>query len=255
MNTFKVQGSGPNKVLLFHGLMGDASTFDSMLSYADVERFQYVVMDCRGYGNSRNCEGAYTIGEIADDGRRLIKYLGWHRYFIGGHSMGSLAAQMIALSVPEQVRGILSIAGMSASGGSRDKARQLALLEASTAIDRRAEMIHAATARQYSKTFSISLADAGRDSILPRAFAAYASSAASTDISAAVDGSRIPFLALVGELDPNNPPEAIRNGSARWYLNTHFQILNAIGHYPMIEAPIRTITALENFMLLDHLQE
>lgn len=255
MNTFKVRGSGANKVLLFHGLMGSASTFDAMLAYADVERFQYVVMDSRGYGNSRQREGAYTLSEVAGDAKRLIDYLGWHSYFIGGHSLGALAAQLVALSSPDHVRGILSIAGMSAAGGSRDESRQQALIEASVGIEKRAKMIHAATGKQYSKVFSSSLALSDRDEILPRAFAGYARSAAEMDISAAVDGSEVPFLALVGELDPSSSPEVAQKGTLRWYRNAQFHILKDVGHYPMIEAPVRSISALERFMTPDHFKE
>ncbi|MFD2272672.1 alpha/beta fold hydrolase [Undibacterium arcticum] len=53
MNTFTTVGVGGTKVLLLPGLFGANEAFDAMLAFADTERFQYVVMDYRGYGRAK----------------------------------------------------------------------------------------------------------------------------------------------------------------------------------------------------------
>lgn len=61
MKSFKLISHGPNKVLLFPGLIGTRDAFDDMLRYADLDTFQYAVAEYRGYGNARAEAGLLTL--------------------------------------------------------------------------------------------------------------------------------------------------------------------------------------------------
>jgi len=247
MNTFKVVGNGNIKVLLLPGLLGTQDAFDAMLAYADFERFQYAVMDYRGYGQSRRRPGLYTLGEIVTDATRMIDYLGWDSFTVAGHSLGALAAQMLALAMPARVSGLVSLAGMSAAGGARDPQRRQMLREAAQDPARRQAIVEAGTSGQYTPGFAAAVVRAGWDAIAPEAFAGYAHSAAETDISAQVKDSALRTLVLVGERDPANSASVARDGTMQWYRQATLEVLAGAGHYPMLEVPARTISAIERF--------
>jgi pimeloyl-ACP methyl ester carboxylesterase len=247
MKPYKVMGWGPVKVLLLPGLMGTRHGFDTMLDYADLECFQYAVPDYRGYGQLQRTAGDYTLDEIAADAASALDQLGWTQAIVGGHSIGALAAQMLALARPQQVRAVVSLAGMSARGSGADEARQQRLRAAARDRALRLEMVAAGCARQYSPGFARSVVDASWLCIVPEAFAGYAADAARTDIARQVEGSALPMLVLVGERDPVNHAALARQTTLRWYPNAQMEVLAGVGHYPMQEAPAQAMTALERF--------
>lgn len=248
MTTFKLAGIGATKILLLPGLMGTNAAFDAMLEFADLERFQYAVMDYRGYGNSLHREGRLTIGEIAADAAALIDSLGWSQLAIAGHSIGALAAQIVAQARTEQVFAIVSIAGMTGSASARDPQRRQFLLDAAGNLATRIDLVDGGSGRQYGAGFARAVASSSWGQIAAKAFAAYSKDAAATDIEHQMAGSALPMLAIVGECDPVNTVERARASTLRWYRRSSLLLLNDIGHYPMIEAPARTITAIENFV-------
>jgi pimeloyl-ACP methyl ester carboxylesterase len=248
MKSYKLIGAGPHKVLLFPGLLGTRDAFDDMLKFADLERFQYAVADYRGYGALINMEGLFTLREAVIDAYRLVEFLGWQTFAVGGHSMGALAAQMLAVALPNRVSAIVSIAGLSAKGAPADPARASLLNEAATSEERRAQIVTRGTASRYSPVFARALVAATFDQIRPAAFASYAVDAGSTDISGAVKGMALPVLALVGEFDPACTEQAARETTAKLYQTVSVEIVQGASHYPIYEAPLATLTAVERFL-------
>jgi pimeloyl-ACP methyl ester carboxylesterase len=56
-------GSGKEKVLVMHNWMGDSTSYDSMLSYLNTDKYTYVFVDLRGYGRSKEMRGTYSVEE------------------------------------------------------------------------------------------------------------------------------------------------------------------------------------------------
>jgi pimeloyl-ACP methyl ester carboxylesterase len=137
---------------------------------------------------------------------------------------------------------------MSARGGSRDESRQRLLAEAADDFKKRVAIVTAGTSGRYTKGFAASVVKASWDEIAPQAFAGYAKSASQIDIRREVDGAEVPMLVVVGDLDPVNTAELARETSLQWYRNAMLEIFPQVGHYPMIEAPAATISAVENFI-------
>src|SRR5882762_2362071 len=102
-------GDGPTKVAVIHGWFGDHRAFETMFDYLDVKRFTYAFVDIRGYGNSRNEVGDYTMAEIAADTIILADSLGWGSFHVVGHSMGGKAAQKVAMDGGERVNSVVAI--------------------------------------------------------------------------------------------------------------------------------------------------
>lgn len=249
MMSFKLVGTGPRKVMLFPGLLGTRDAFDDLLRWADLEAFQYVAVEYRGYGQARKERGLMTLREVVIDATRLADYLGWSRFAVAGHSLGALAAQMLALALPQRVDAIVSIAGPSERGGSSDPQRLRMLEGAAASRQWREELVTAGTARRYPATFARAVVDSSWDSIDGSAFASYARDASRTDISQQVEGSDKPILVLIGQHDGSNTEEAARATTLKWYRNATLQVLAGAGHYPVQETPAATSAALETFLL------
>jgi pimeloyl-ACP methyl ester carboxylesterase len=248
MKSFKLIGVGPNKVLLFPGLLGTRDAFDEMLKYADLERFQYAIADYRGYGALKNLDGLFTLREAVIDAYRLVEFLGWQKFAVGGHSLGALGAQMLAVALPDRVSAIVSIAGLSPKGAPADPARIALMNEASTSQERRAEVVSRGTAGRYGTVFAQKLVAATFEQIRPSAFASYARDAANTNLSDSVKGLPHPVLVLVGEFDPVCTEAAAKETMAKLYQSVTIEVLGGASHYPVCEAPVATVTAMERFL-------
>jgi len=241
-------GTGPVKVLLLPGLFGAHQAFDAMLAHADRERFQYVVMNYRGYGHARDVTGVYTLDEVVGDALSLLDLLDWPTVHVGGHSIGALIAQKLALAAPQRVRSVVSLAGMNARGASRDPARVKMLDDAAHDLDRRAALVDMGTGQRHGMALARQVAESGWHAIAPAACAGYVADAALTDISAEVAGSTLPVLVLVGAHDPGCSAAVARDTTLRWYPNATLEVFDEVGHYPMFEAPQRTLAVVEAFL-------
>jgi len=113
---FTSYGHGPLRVLVLHDWFCDHSSWDATLPYLTPDRFTYVFGDLRGYGGSREIEGANTLDEAAGDGIAIADKLGWTRFSLIGHSMSGLAVQRIAQLVPERIARIVAITPVSPAG-------------------------------------------------------------------------------------------------------------------------------------------
>lgn len=142
LTTFRVVGTGDTKVLFLPGLFGANEAFDAILAFADTMRFQYVVMDYRGYGCSKRMSGQYTLSEVVADAIRLLDDLGWAETHLIGHSIGALVSQMLAVEAPGRIQSLISLAGMNARGASSDQSRIRMLDEAAHHLDQRIALIH-----------------------------------------------------------------------------------------------------------------
>lgn len=255
MKSFKLVGIGTQKVLLFPGLMGTKDAFDAMLKYADLERFQYAVVDYRGYGCSKRMEGLFTLREAVVDACKLVEFLGWKNVAVGGHSLGALVAQMLAVAMPHRTSAILSIAGVSAKGPVSDPARAALMAEAATSAEKRQQIVKGGTANRCSDAFAHALVAATFAEISPAAFAGYASDASRTDIRDQVKELPHPVLAMVGEFDPACSEQAARETTATFFKQVEIQVIRGASHYPLYEAPAETIASLERFVSKRQAQE
>src|SRR5260370_3751453 len=111
----KTIGNGPTKVLVIHGWFGDHRVFTPIFVCLDTASHTYAFVDIRGYGNSRDISGEYTIGEVAADAIALADRLGWPEFHVIGHSMGGKAAQKVAMLAGPRVKSIVALTPVPAS--------------------------------------------------------------------------------------------------------------------------------------------
>lgn len=89
-------------LLLIHGL-GYARWGWEPVVPALAERFDVVLFDNRGIGESDAPPGPYTVAEMAEDAVQVLDETGIERAHVVGTSLGGMVAQELALSHPERV--------------------------------------------------------------------------------------------------------------------------------------------------------
>jgi len=94
-------GSGP-PLLLIHGLGYARWGWEPVLPGL-AERFDVVLFDNRGIGESDAPPGPYTAAEMAADAIQVLDEAGIERAYVVGTSLGGMIAQELALAHPERV--------------------------------------------------------------------------------------------------------------------------------------------------------
>lgn len=72
-----------------------------------------LIFDNRGIGRSQPCTGPVSIEAMADDALAVMDAVGWDSTHVGGHSMGGIIAQQLALSAPRRVRSLALVCTFS----------------------------------------------------------------------------------------------------------------------------------------------
>ena len=94
-------GAGP-PVLLIHGLGYARWGWEPVLP-ALAQRFDVLLFDNRGIGDSDAPTGPYSAAAMAADARQVLDEAGVGRAHVVGTSLGGMVAQELALSYPDRV--------------------------------------------------------------------------------------------------------------------------------------------------------
>src|SRR5207247_79247 len=97
--TLEGPADGP-VVTMSHSLATDLSMWD-LQAKALARRYRVLRYDTRGHGGTEAPAGAYTLSQLAEDARALLRALGIARTHWIGLSMGGMIGQSLALSSPE----------------------------------------------------------------------------------------------------------------------------------------------------------
>ena len=112
----EIVGSGPIRVLAAHGWTTDSRVFAPWIPYLDTKRFTVAFVEARGYGAARSVAGAHSIPEYGEDLLRVAADLGWDEFSLVGHSMGGMAIQYALALAPRQVKSLVGVTPVPASG-------------------------------------------------------------------------------------------------------------------------------------------
>lgn len=103
------RGTGTPLVLL-HGYPLDHRIWDEVAPLLE-DKFDLLLPDLRGFGNSTTVNTPYTMDDFASDIAGLLDSLGIQKAAIAGHSMGGYVALAFARLFPDRVAGL----GLAAS--------------------------------------------------------------------------------------------------------------------------------------------
>ena len=248
LNGYAEVGHGPRKVLAMSGWFGSADDWSGLIPALDTDAFTYVFFDYRGYGRSRDRDGAFTFEEAAQDVLALADHLGWDKFSLIGHSMGGVAIQRVMLAAPERIERMAGVCAVPACGSRMDETRLAAFHATVGDIERRAAIIAFSTGNRLAPRWSAHMAHESQRLSRSEAFAGYLPNWAANDFSAQVEGNTTPVKLFIGEHDPTITADLMSRTWLAWYPNATLETVANAGHYPMYEVPVALATALENWL-------
>jgi len=244
---YTLHGSGAEPVLVLHDWNGDHGNYDPILPYLDGAAFTYAFVDLRGYGKSRDIEGAYTVDEISRDCIAVADALGWQRFHVLGHSMTGMATQRIAADAPARVKSAIAVCPMSAAGSpAPDEA--LRFFETTTHDDDAFRRLIKFVSGNLSEQWVDAKLRQNRSSVSPACRAGYLRMFSRSNFVEDVRGLATPFLVVVGSHDPGIDEAAMKATFLAWHPNAELAVIPNCGHYPMQECPPYFAMLIEKFL-------
>ncbi len=93
-------------VIMLHGYSDSSRSYMNMMRAMENKYHVYAV-DLRGHGDTdKPKQFIYTMEQHVEDVTAFLNQLGIEKFYVIGHSMGTLIAQGIGFSLPDRVKGI-----------------------------------------------------------------------------------------------------------------------------------------------------
>ena len=244
------RGSGTPLVLI-HGL-GYARWGWEPVADPLAERFEVVLLDNRGIGESDAPPGPYTCAELAADVLGVLDAAGFERAHVVGTSLGGMVAQELVLAAPERVDRLVLVC--TTPGGPEAApmpAQTVQLIAEATALEPpvalRRFVENALAPDPPQEIVERILAHRIATAQPPAAWAAQAAAGASFDAWDRLPGIEAPTLVLHGTkdlvVDPANAPllaERIPGARA--------ELFEGCGHLLFWEQPARFVDVVGEFL-------
>jgi pimeloyl-ACP methyl ester carboxylesterase len=261
--TYTVAGKGP-VLLLIHGLAGNFQNWQEAIE--PLSRSHTVIApDLPGHGASAPGGGDYSVGALAAGLRDLLVALGHERVTLVGHSLGGGVAMQFAYQFPEMTERLVLVS----SGG---LGPEVSLVLRAAALPG-ADLFIAATAGPGQALGSLVGRGLNAIGLRPNADLAevlrgYTTltdperRAAFLSTVRAVIGAggqrvdardrlylaeTIPVMIVWGARDRIIP---VQHGADahRHIPGSRYEVFDHVGHMPQLEAPLRFVTVLEDFL-------
>ncbi len=250
LNRCRLLGNGAEKVLVMHDFFASTESYKSLENYLDQETFTYAFFDLRGYGQSQNVEGEYTLKEVTCDCLDLAEQLGWAEFHVVGHSMTGLTIQHLNATAFDKILTATAITPVPATGSPIPED----FLEVTRAGVRGDDaiiqnIVDMASGNRYNEAFLRYKVQQFRKTATIDARLGYLDMFTQNDISSMVTGLETPYHVIVGGSDSDwHNREAMENSFKVYFPNCTITEIVDSGHYPMQETPPLLAAHLEQFL-------
>lgn len=250
----ELYGEGPAHVIVLHDWMGSADNYDVVRAWLDPERYTYAFVDVRGYGNSKDIDGAFTSDEVATDTLRLVDHLGWRDFHLVGHSMNGFAGFKTLLwdwNGDRRIKSFVAVTPVTPDGYPASADDRAFLSAAITDNETARQAFSALTGGQLNATWAERKTKANRATSRPDALQGYFAMWLDEDFADKLADADVgtPVLVIGGRNDLPGFQEAhYAQTLAEWLPNIAFAYIDNAGHYPMQETPVLFATLVEEHL-------
>jgi 3-oxoadipate enol-lactonase len=242
--------AGSPTVTMSHSLATDLSMWEPQAA-ALARRYRVLRYDTRGHGGTDAPAGPYSLAQLADDARALLKALGIARTHWVGLSMGGMIGQTLALTTPEVLQ---SLSLCDTSSRVPPEARPLWDERIAVAETKGMEPhVEPTIARWFTPKFIESRPDVVepvRDLIRrtsARGYAGCGHAIRALDLTDRLGAIRLPTLIIVGAQDVGTPVAASQVIHER-IKGSELVILDPASHLSNLEQPEAFTRAVEAFL-------
>jgi 3-oxoadipate enol-lactonase len=237
-------------VTMSHSLATDLSMWDPQAK-ALARRYRVLRYDTRGHGGTDAPAGAYSLTQLADDARELLRALGIARTHWIGLSMGGMIGQALALSSPELFRS-LSLCDTSSRIPADAKPvwdERISTVE-SKGMD---PMVEPTVARWFTAKFIETrkdVVDPVRDMIRrtpSKGYVGCCHAIRALDLTDRLKAITLPTLIIVGKQDMGTPVAA-SEAIHQQIKGSELVVLDPAAHLSNLEQPEAFTNALEQFL-------
>jgi 3-oxoadipate enol-lactonase len=241
--------NGP-MVTMSHSLATDLSMWDPQAK-ALARRYRVLRYDTRGHGGTDAPAGAYSLSQLADDARALLKALGIARTHWIGLSMGGMIGQTLALSSPE----ILQSLGLCDTSSRIPADMKHVWDERIATVDAKGmdPMVEPTVARWFTPKFI----ESHKDVIEPvramirrtpaKGYVGCCHAIKALDLTERLKAITLPTLIIVGAQDMGTPLAASQAINQQ-IKGSQLLVLDPASHLSNLEQPEAFTNALEQFL-------
>lgn len=248
---YQLEGhAGGPVVTLSHSLATDLSMWGPQVP-ALASRYRVLRYDTRGHGGTDAPAGPYVLEQLAEDARALLHALGIARTHFIGLSMGGFIGQLLALTHPEMLQGLVLCDTTSRvppeAGPMWDERIRVAQTQGME------PHVEPTIGRWFTAPFRERRADVVNPvrAIIrgthPQGYIGCCHAIAALDLTDRLGGIRIPTLVIVGEDDPATPVAASRTIHER-IKGSELVILKSASHLSNLEQAEAFNRAITTFL-------
>lgn len=251
---YEDQGTGPEAVVLAHGLLWDVRVFAPQVA-ALKDHYRCIAFDFRGQGRSEVTADGYDMETLTQDAAALIRTLGAAPCHFVGLSMGGFVGMRLALRHPELVRSLCLIES-TADAEPRENVLPYTLM---AAVGRwlGPRLVTARVMRvMFGEKFVMDPARAGQREEFRRrllandpvgTYRATMGVVRRRPVYDEIDRISVPTLVIVGDQDQATVPEKARRIQAR-IPGARLVTVAGAGHTSPLEEPAAVTQALADFL-------
>lgn len=253
----QVAGTGPDAVLLLHGIGGGLAMWGeqgsgTLQALADAG-WRAAAFDFPGYGGSARLQPV-TLAAMVDATAALMAELAPRRVVLIGHSMGGMVVQELLATRPDVpvhavVLACTSPAFGKLGGGWQAKfvAERLAPLDAGLGMAGMAERLVPGMVSPQAVAEAQARAQAVMARVPEATYRAALTSIVAFDRREALGAITVPVLCLAGEHDTTASPEVMQRMAGK-IPRAQYQCLNGAGHIANVEQPDAFNAAVTGFV-------